>query len=238
MAVVLFGRRGGRRVSRRQRRKMEAQQDYQEPMQEQPIQQEYQQAEMMGSLRSRTMKKIKNLDPRVKKQVIALMASPLPPLTKRLLIARLIKRNKPMNIKKILKGMAIATSFGAGAGIATGILAKRLIEKRRAAKAAEDEQNRSEAPLNSNSKDASSSSSINSVQNNSGTSSGNGSVNQTNEDDQTDTGATTEEGNPVTTGDVNTVQNVVDKKKKTMLIVLGVAGVAGIGYLMSKKKRK
>ena len=103
MAVVLLGRRGGRRVSKRQRRKMDEQQDFQKPMLEQPIQQEYQQTEIMGSLRSRTMRKIKNLDPRVKKQVIALIASPLPPLTKRLLIARLIKRNKPMDIKKILR---------------------------------------------------------------------------------------------------------------------------------------
>ena len=215
----------GRRRRRRQQSAMQ-EQSFENPA---PQQAEYQQPEMMGAFR-RIKNKMKNLDPKVKKQIVALMASPLPPITKRLLIARLIKRNKPMNLKKILKGMAIAASFGAGAGVATAIVAKRAIARRKARNAvkAASVTQQEETPHNVTS-------AVNSIPDeNSGSISSSQSQASENEDSE-------EEGEPgeqPTTTEAQTVATVASDVKKKSIIVIGavIAGVAGI-YLLTKKKK-
>jgi len=219
---------GGRRRRRQQAAMQE--QSFEAPIQ-QPV--EYQQPEMMGAF-SRIKKKMKNLDPKVKKQIAALMASPLPPITKRLLIARLIKRNKPMNLKKILKGMAIAASFGAGAGVATAIVAKRAIARRKAHKALEAAnapETRAETPKNA----------TNPVSNVTGTqqaNSGSISSSQTGNNEDSNQEEEGEEGEPPTTSEANTVSTVAADAKKKNIILIGaiVVGAAGL-FLLTKKKK-
>ena len=215
----------GRRRRRRQQSAMQ-EQSFENPA---PQQAEYQQPEMMGAFR-RIKNKMKNLDPKVKKQIVALMASPLPPITKRLLIARLIKRNKPMNLKKILKGMAIAASFGAGAGVATAIVAKRAIARRKARNAvkAASVTQQEETPHNVTS-------AVNSIPDeNSGSISSSQSQASENEDSEEEG----ESGEQPTTTETQTVATVASDVKKKSIIVIGavIAGVAGI-YLLTKKKK-
>ena len=220
----------GRSRRRRQQSAMQ-EQSFENPA---PQQAEYQQPEMMGAFR-RIKNKMKNLDPKVKKQIVALMASPLPPITKRLLIARLIKRNKPMNLKKILKGMAIAASFGAGAGVATAIVAKRAIARRKArnaAKAANAPMQHEETPENVTN-------SVNGVTNTNpdqNTGSISSSQNQPSQNDDNEEEG--ESGEPPTATEAQTVSTVATDVKKKNMIVIGavIAGVAGI-YLLTKKKK-